>query len=137
MYIKAAFSAFPTLSSRMDRLTLLAVLWAAAGTNSLISSQTKGQFCLQGLLAPAACLSAAPTCLPRPLSGCWARPTPSSSRRPTSPTRSKRPTCSVSGWSSLGSAQRWALSVSSGNPSTGEAHFCHRGHGLGLPVQCP
>ena len=34
-YIKADFSSFLTLPSRMDRLTLLAVLWAAAGTHSL------------------------------------------------------------------------------------------------------
>ena len=34
-YIKGAFSTFLTLPSRMDRLTLLAVLWAAAGTHTL------------------------------------------------------------------------------------------------------
>ena len=36
-YIKGAFSSFLTLPSRMDRLTLLAVLWAAAGTHTLTS----------------------------------------------------------------------------------------------------
>ena len=35
-YIKGDFSSFLTLPSRMDRLTLLAVLWAAAGTHTLL-----------------------------------------------------------------------------------------------------
>ena len=58
MYIKAAFSAFPTLSSRMDRLTLLAVLWAAAGTNCLISS--KGSILLAGPLGSCSLLECGP-----------------------------------------------------------------------------
>ena len=40
-YIKGDFSRFLTLPSRMDRLTLLAVLWAAAGTHSLLTFDEK------------------------------------------------------------------------------------------------
>lgn len=35
LYMKGASSPFLTLPSRMDKLTLLAVLWAAAGTYTL------------------------------------------------------------------------------------------------------
>ena len=93
----------------MDQLTLLAVLWAAAGTNTLylhLVRKVPKYSSFQGTWGPAGCLSVARTCPPQPQSGCWVPQTQWSLPLQTSPMPLMRPTLSANGWSSPGSGQR-------------------------------